>query len=125
MQMSEDFRQNLIRWLILMDGNGIWSDEDTIRESMSRTTSENAVPIVVRWACDEVSGDINSGLVPSTVRGFAELHDYVDANAYGGAFSWPDRVGDAEDPHYVEAHCGFWNHVQDGVDLWLKAGRPS
>ncbi|MFN0021067.1 MAG: hypothetical protein ACKVP0_22640 [Pirellulaceae bacterium] len=123
--MSERFRQDLIRWLTQMDGNGVWSDEDTAREGLSKTTTENVVPIVVRWACDEVSGDTNTGLVPETVRNFSELHDYVDANKYGGAFSWPEMTGDMDDRRYVAAHCDFWNQVQDRVDVWLRAGRPN
>lgn len=124
MENCELFRQDLIRWLARMDSNGVWSDDDTAREGLSRTTAENVVPIVIRWACDEVSGDIETGLVPTTVSGFATLHDFVDANKYGGAFAWPETLGDVEDRSYVEAHCTFWNQVQDGVDAWLRAGRP-
>ena len=32
----------------------------------------------------EIIADIASGRVPATVKTFSELHDYVDANEYGG-----------------------------------------
>lgn len=64
----------------------------------------------------EISADIAAGHVPPTVRTFSELHDYVDANYYGGAFGWP-----LDD---TEAACDFWNRVQDAVDEWLREGRP-
>jgi hypothetical protein len=34
----------------------------------------------------EILEDIECGLVPSGVASFSELHDFVDANWYGGAF---------------------------------------
>ncbi len=43
------------------------------------------VPVIAR-AINEVRVDVASGLVPVTVSSFAELHDHVDANGYGGAF---------------------------------------
>lgn len=32
----------------------------------------------------EILQDVKAGIVPSTVSEFAELHDFVDANCYGG-----------------------------------------
>jgi hypothetical protein len=62
----------------------------------------------------EVTRDIDRGTVPDTVASFSELHDYVDANGYGGAF----------EQDFDNEQTDFWNAVQDGVDAWLKAGRP-
>ena len=57
----------------------------------------------------EVLADIEAGSVPGTVTTFAELHDHVDANYYGGAFeSWTDTEGDDS----VQDSCDFWNAVQ-------------
>jgi hypothetical protein len=122
--MSERFRQDLIRFLAAHDANGVWSDEDTQAEGMSPTTPAEALPIVTRWAIDELQADIAAGEVPGNVRTFAELHDHVDANKYGGAFDW-DRaglplVGDVDDTAYVQAHCDFWNAIQEGVNRWLQ-----
>ena len=68
----------------------------------------------IQRAKAEVVRDIEKGTVPDTVCSFSELHDYVDANSYGGAFEqdWDNEQTD------------FWNAVQDAVDAWLKAGRP-
>lgn len=65
----------------------------------------------------EIQNDIDAGTVPPTVQSFSELHDYVDANYYGGAFEQPFDGSD-------EA-CHFWNQVQTALDEWIKKGRPS
>lgn len=77
----------------------------------------NDVQASIALAKEEVLQDMASGRVPRTVPSFSALHDYVDANEYGGlcADSW-DWEGD---PDYTEA-----NAVQDGVDAWIKAGAP-
>ena len=75
----------------------------------------------------EILEDIDSGIVPSTVSSFSELHDYVDANEYGGLcsdawFCLPEHADDAT----VEANGGWLRHfsesvaVQDTIDQWLK-----
>ena len=71
---------------------------------------------VVERAKREILADINAGRVPMEVRTFAELHDYVDANGYGGAFE--------EDFDGSEEACAFWNRVQSEIDGWLRAARP-
>ena len=60
----------------------------------------------------EILADVASGTVPRTCASFSELHDYVDANGYGGAFERPFDNGDTD----------FWNAVQDAVDSWIKGG---
>ena len=72
----------------------------------------------VKLAKAEVLRDIYAGIVPSTLKSFAELHDFVDANGYGGAFD--ESPSESE----TDSFCVFWNRVQDAVDVWLKAGRP-
>lgn len=74
------------------------------------------VPVVER-AKKEVLADIASGRVPASVASFAELHDHVDANEYGGACEGGFDGSDES--------TAFWNRVQGEVDAWLKAGRPS
>jgi hypothetical protein len=84
------------------------------------TTNDDIRPAVER-AKREILADIEAGKVPATVAGFAELHDHVDANEYGGACEggWWDGT-EAERLEAME----FWDRVQDRVDQWLKAGRP-
>jgi hypothetical protein len=119
--MSELFRQHLIEFMESVDHNGVWSDEDCEAEEMVPLSPGAAIPIVTRWAIEEVQADINAGIVPKDVRTFASLHNHVDANKYGGAFDWPALVGDISDEAYLQAHCEFWNDVQAGVDRWLRA----
>ncbi len=67
---------------------------------------------VVERAKTEILADVASGIVPSTCASFSELHDYVDANGYGGAFERP----------FDNNETDFWNAVQDTVDRWIKQG---
>ena len=68
----------------------------------------------------EILSDIANGTVPATVATFAELHDYVDANEYGGACEEDGPFGG-----FSVEQCDFWNECQNAVDAWLKAGRPA
>ena len=83
---------------------------------MERFTREAFVTAVER-AKREVCRDVRAGYVPVGVRSFADLHDYVDANYYGGAFDvWEE--GDAG----CDVAVGFWNGVQGAIDEWLRSG---
>ena len=75
----------------------------------------------------EILEDIAAGVVPGTVSSFSELHEYVDANEYGGLcsdawFCLPEHADDLT----VEANGGWLLHfehsvaVQDAVDTWLQ-----
>jgi hypothetical protein len=60
---------------------------------------------------EEITSDVKKGVVPNTVASFGELHDFVDANEYGGLTT--DR--------------GWMSHEQANavhttVDLWIKEG---
>ena len=67
---------------------------------------------VVERAKAEILADVAAGTVPSTCASFSELHDYTDANGYGGAFDRP----------FDNNETDFWNAVQDAVDAWIKQG---
>ena len=60
----------------------------------------------------EILGDVRKGVVPVSCVSFSELHDYVDANCYGGF------CDDGFDTTKVDAI----NAAQDAIDLWIKAG---
>ena len=49
----------------------------------------NEVRRIVEQAKREILADVTSGTVPHTCASFSELHDYTDANGYGGAFERP------------------------------------
>ncbi len=67
---------------------------------------------VVERAKSEILAHVAAGTVPRTCGSFSELHDYVDANGYGGAFVRP----------FDNNETDFWNAVQDTVDRWIKEG---
>lgn len=125
--MTEQFRLDLIAFMKRHDANGVWSDGDCRTEGVEPLTPARAVPIVVRWAADEILADVARGVVPGSVVSFSQLHDHVDANGYGGAFDWPgpwpcDEPGDEPGEAYVNDHCQFWNEVQSRLDAWIQAG---
>ena len=60
----------------------------------------------------EILADAAFGILPRTCASFSELHDYVDANGYGGAF----------EHDFNNEETDFWNRVQDVVDAWIKGG---
>jgi hypothetical protein len=77
----------------------------------------------------EVLKDVKLGKVPSTVKTFAELHDYVDANEYGGfcdeAFS--DMLtqhfgGPNKKTGMPQGMLDFMNAAQNAIDTWIKEG---
>src|ERR1700726_3754913 len=76
----------------------------------------------------EIIEDIQSGVVPNTVADFSELHDYVDANCYGGSEALLDELDDAA-PDTDEGHHGalmqLWeimNPAMEIVNVWIKSG---
>ena len=60
----------------------------------------------------EILADAASGIVPRTCASFSELHDFVDANGYGGAF----------EQGFNNEETDFWNSIQDALDAWIKGG---
>lgn len=60
----------------------------------------------------EILADIAAGRVPADVTSFAALHDYVDANEYGGLCEKPI------DPAFAPI-----NEIQSSLDAWLARGR--
>ena len=60
----------------------------------------------------EILRDVADGTIPATCASYSQLHDYVDANGYGGAF----------EHDFDNEETDFWNAVQDAVDAWIKAG---
>jgi hypothetical protein len=71
----------------------------------------------------EILADIMDRIVPATVKDFATLHDYVDANCYGGLCEdgWTEY---ANDEMTDECHAAA-SRVQDELHQWLQQGRPT
>lgn len=69
----------------------------------------------IEQAKAEITADVKDGLVSADVSSFSELHDYVDANYYGG---WIDD----DVPFRGEEDLPDVNIMQNAVDAWIKAG---
>lgn len=65
----------------------------------------------------EILADMAEGVVPATVSTFAALHDYVDANEYGGLCE--PLTGEEEDGFVFESDSTA-NDVQSALDEWLR-----
>jgi hypothetical protein len=90
---------------------------DTATEDL---TFDTLLTAWVELVQHEIKVDIIRGKVPETVKSFSELHDYVDANTYGGLCmdGAIQRLGGLDNA------VGLANKMQEKVDAWLKAGRP-
>lgn len=87
----------------------------------------------------EILADIQAGVVPASVSSFAQLHDYVDANCYGGvcedenyaALLWhftgrtgrPDPAVAEQIETMPDAMSDYLSRAHAQIDAWLKAGR--
>src|SRR4051794_34674690 len=72
-------------------------------------------------AIREVEQDMADDVVPSDVTKFGMLHDYVDANEYGGLCD-TSLMFAGDDDETPEEFWDMANAVQDEVHRWL-AGR--
>lgn len=83
--------------------------------------TEGVIRDAVEASKTQIRLDIDNDVVPATVATFSELHDYVDANEYGGLtedWPWVGLSGWLQE-EYMDAS----EEVQNRVDAWLKAGR--
>lgn len=91
----------------------------------------------------EILADIAAGLVPASVASFSELHDYVDANEYGGFCddeamttilelqnerdsldeealrNWP-KAGELDE--LDETYTRLANDAQNAINAWIASG---
>ena len=79
---------------------------------------------------NEILRDVQNGHVPTNVRTFGDLHDYSDANCYGG-FCDDDYAdfliahfgGRDEHESMPQSMLDFMNACQEEVHDWLVDGR--
>ena len=77
----------------------------------------------------EIIEDIKTGRVPADCPSFSALHDYVDANCYGG-FCEDDVMqaltdhfgGHDENESMPDSLIGYLNDAQNSIDRWFKEG---
>jgi hypothetical protein len=74
-----------------------------------------------------IINDINAKILPPNVTDFSDLHNYVDANGYGGfcieEFAEPLIQlfgGRDEDEGMPQAMLDFMNEAQGIIDAWIK-----
>lgn len=80
-----------------------------------------AIAYAVKQAKAEIIAHVAAGVVPaSDVASFGDLHDYVDANRYGGCFDLYSRFDNDEATRIA-------NEVQSALDEWIRSGglRPA
>ena len=80
----------------------------------------------------EIMADIAVGIVPAMIHSFSELHNYVDANCYGGLTAEDEAQTEREalfltDPateslYADDTFTDACNHLQDTISRWLEAG---
>lgn len=100
--------------------------------SREQTTRPEFIAYAVARAKDEIQADTAAGVVPACVRDFRTLHDYVDANEYGGMCDPALRPTiDRVFPNHASRHpdkddtVAALNEIQEQLDTWLQAGRPA
>jgi len=89
---------------------------DTLMKDPDGVPAEPMWPVekmveIIKRARQEIIRDVQRGDLPPHIRNFSTLHDYVDANGYGGFFD-----DNADAPHATVA----W--VQETLHAWLSAG---
>jgi hypothetical protein len=75
----------------------------------------------------DIVADVKAGIVPATVASFSELHNYVDANCYGGAEELfgevvTESATDQEHQAKVDIVNGIMAPAIEATDAWIKAG---
>ena len=65
----------------------------------------------------EIQEDISVGNIPTTITCFSDLHEYVDANGYGGFFE--AEVWEGRDTEEV---CLIAGEVHRVVSGWIRGG---
>lgn len=68
---------------------------------------------VIEQMKDEIREEVHNKKIPQSVKSFAELHDYIDANELGG-------FCDSMSPYWPSTK--FLNECQNAVDKWIKSG---
>lgn len=78
---------------------------------------------------EEILHDVRAGHVPRNCASFGELHDYRDANCYGGfcdddvADELIEQFGGRDaDEGMPDGMINFMNAAQGAIDQWIKEG---
>jgi hypothetical protein len=92
------------------------------REHFPQPTGERRLAAVVEQAKDEIVEDVRAGRVPVDVETFADLHDHVDANCYGGLCDEGDTTGRFGWNDDGTPNCDEANALDNALDEWIRSG---
>ena len=72
----------------------------------------------------DIIDDVNAGIVPASVDSFSALHDYTDANMYGGTEELLEMLeaDSASDEEAMDKLCAIMNPAMDIINAWIKSG---
>jgi hypothetical protein len=76
----------------------------------------------------QILEDVRAGTMPANVTSFSQLHDFVDANCYGGTEKMLEDLDkdcvDTDELHRANlmAVVAVMNPAMDIVDAWIKSG---
>jgi len=91
--------------------------------------SEPSLDQTVKRMKREILVDIAAGTLPVSISSFSHLHDYVDANCYGGFCEnrITDRLiayfgGGDKNEGMPDGMLSYINEAQGAIDAWIKAG---
>jgi predicted aconitase len=99
-------------------------------QTIQLTNFHAALTKLVSRIKTEIVVDVQRGDVPDTVKSFSELHNYVDANAYG-CFWASDKELDSiavmingydADGNFTDELMLLINGAQNVVNAWLQMG---
>lgn len=83
---------------------------------------ERLVAAAIELGMQQIQREIAAGRIPPTITEFAALHDYVDANEFGGLCDeggqWRSLFP-RETAADAEIFCEAANRVQDALAKWL------
>jgi hypothetical protein len=108
--------------------------EVVIADTRARSPKDCVIPTLAALVArmkDQVVADMEAGRVPRRIASFGDLHDYRDANCYGGLGE--ERFHGALIEHFGGCDaCGgmpdgmlaYINAAQTLVGEWLQDGRP-
>lgn len=99
-------------------GAGAWMWDVVTARQPTDDDIEAAVALSKRQILGDIGTRVNTSgeTMPATIRSFAELHDYVDANEYGGLCDESSGID------WLNSDAS--ETVQNRVNDWLAAGRP-
>jgi len=68
--------------------------------------------VIFVQAKKEILHDIEIGVIPKSIKSFSDLHDFVDANYYGGF---------CDENYKASKDFEFEDKIQTKLDEWIKS----